>query len=140
MKDKKIEETDVVVIAIPYTPIKTPAPAKPTPLTITFPGHIPYSSEKDVPWHYGSDVYYHGIKQEEKPYEQKPCVDESLNVDNFASIGRITRSSRVFHSQNTQDNADALAKAKGKQVMVENQKHVQISVPKHSAVSVEINS
>lgn len=49
MKDKKIEETNVVVVSIPYTPFNIPTPARPAPLTITLPGPIPYSSEKDVP-------------------------------------------------------------------------------------------
>lgn len=57
-------------------------------------------------------------------------MDDPLNVDNLVGISRITRSCRVFPSQNTQDNVDALEKAKGKQVMVDNQEPVQISVPK----------
>ena len=77
-----------------------------------------------MPWNYDPDVYYHGVKQEEKP-----CVDDGLNVDNLAVTGRIIRSGRVFPSQNTQDNVDALAKAKGKQVMADNQEPMQIIVP-----------
>lgn len=49
MKDKKIEEIDVVVVSIPYTLINIPAPTRPVPLTITLPGPIPNSSEKVVP-------------------------------------------------------------------------------------------
>lgn len=56
VKDKKIEEIDVDVISIPYTSINIPAPTRPAPLTITLAGPIPYSSEKVMPWHYGSDV------------------------------------------------------------------------------------
>lgn len=134
MKDKKIEEIDVVVISISYTPINILVLARPTPLTITLPGPIPYSSEKVAPWHYGSDVYYHGVKQEEKPSKEKPYVDDSLNVDNLAGTGRITISGRVFPSQNTQDNASALKKAKGKQLIADNQEPVQINVPQQSAV------
>lgn len=78
------------MISIPYTPVNIPALARPTPLTITLPGHILYSSDKVVPWHYGSDVYYHGVKQEEKLYEEKSCVDDSLNVDNLIGTGIIT--------------------------------------------------
>ncbi|XP_050920255.1 uncharacterized protein LOC127137890 [Lathyrus oleraceus] len=112
VKDKKIEETDVALIYIPYTSINIPAPTRPTPLTITFTGPISYSSERVVPWHYGSDVYYHGVKQEDEPSKEKSCVDDSLNVGNLAGTGRITRSGRVFPSPSTQDNADALAKDK----------------------------
>ena len=32
------------------------------PLIITNPGPIPYSSNKAVPWNYGAEVFYHGIK------------------------------------------------------------------------------
>ena len=32
------------------------------PLIITVPGPIPYTSDKAVPWHYGADVYFHGVK------------------------------------------------------------------------------
>lgn len=69
------------------------------------------------------------MKQEEKPYEEKPCVDDGLNVDNLAGTSRITRSDKVFPSENTQDNADALVKAKGKQVMTDNQEPMHINVP-----------
>ena len=37
MKDKKIEETDVGVSSIPYTPINILALARPAPLTISLP-------------------------------------------------------------------------------------------------------
>ena len=33
-----------------------------SPLIITVPGPIPYYSEKAIMWHYGFDVYYHGVK------------------------------------------------------------------------------
>ena len=114
---RKAEGKELAVISISYTLADIPAPARPTPLTITLPGPIPYSSENVVPWHYGSDVYYHGVKQEGKLSEDKPSENTSLNVDNFASAGRITISGRVYSPQNIQDNVDALAKAKSKQVM-----------------------
>lgn len=124
VKDKKIEETDVAVISISYTPINISALARPASLTITLLDPIPYFSENIVPWTCGSEVYYHGVKQEEKPFEEHSCVDEKLSVDNLTGTGRITRSVRVFPSPNTQNNADALAKAKGKQVMEDNQEPV----------------
>lgn len=62
VKDKKVEDKDVAVISIPYTPVNIPASARPTPLTITLPGPIPYSRESVVPWYYMSDIYYHGAK------------------------------------------------------------------------------
>lgn len=54
-----------------------------------------------MPWHYGSDVYYHEVKQEENPAEERSCIVDSLSVDNLVGIGRITRSDRVFPSPNT---------------------------------------
>ncbi|XP_050918819.1 uncharacterized protein LOC127136279 [Lathyrus oleraceus] len=105
---------------------------RPTPLTITLPGPIPYSSEKVVPWHYDFDVYYHGVKQEEKYFEEKSCMDNNLSVDNLAGTGRITRSGRVFPSPNAQDSVDSLEKAKGKQVVADNQETVQINVPQQN--------
>ena len=34
------------------------------PLIITNPELIPYSSNKEVPWNYGAEVFYHDIKQD----------------------------------------------------------------------------
>ncbi|XP_050916839.1 uncharacterized protein LOC127132020 [Lathyrus oleraceus] len=73
-------------------------------------------SEKVVSWYYGSDVYYHGVKQEEKSSKEKLCMDGNLSVDHLA------------------DSVDALEKAKGKQVMADNQELVQINVPQQSAI------
>lgn len=86
----------MAVISIPYASINLPVPARTTPLIITLPDPIPYSSKNVVPWHYGSDVYYHGVKKEGKPSEDKPSEDASLNVDNFFGTGRITRSCRIY--------------------------------------------
>ena len=38
-------------------PVRIIVNPKLTPLIITTPGPIPYSSEKSIPWNYGSDVY-----------------------------------------------------------------------------------
>ena len=43
-------------------PVRISAKPKVAPLIITTPGPIPYSSDKAIPWNYGSDVYYHGVK------------------------------------------------------------------------------
>lgn len=62
VKDEKDKDKDVAVISISYTPANILVSARPIPLKIMFPGPIPYSSESFAPWHYGSDVYYHGVK------------------------------------------------------------------------------
>ena len=43
-------------------PIKIPAEPRIAPLIITTSWPVPYSSDKDVPWNYGAEVYYHGVK------------------------------------------------------------------------------
>ena len=47
-------------------PVRTTPVQRISPLIIIVPGPIPYTSDKAVPWHYGADVYYHGIKQDLK--------------------------------------------------------------------------
>ncbi|KAI5443798.1 hypothetical protein KIW84_012444 [Lathyrus oleraceus] len=119
-KDKveKVEE-EIAVISIPYTLKRIPAPTRPVPLVVTLPGPIPYSREKAVPWNYGSDVYYHGVKKMfiPVPAKKEGVEKEDVNVGDFSGTGRITRSGRVFAPPNPQDVADVLAKAKGKQVV-----------------------
>ncbi|XP_058726220.1 uncharacterized protein LOC131597546 [Vicia villosa] len=71
------------------------------------------------------DVYYYGTKKEDG-LKEKSVEDAVANADNFAGTGRITRSGRVFSPQQVQDNVDALAKAKGKQVVIEDQSNPSI--------------
>src|ERR1044072_2786414 len=51
---------DVNTIRISYV---DPVP-RVAPLIITSPRPVPYSSEKAIPWNYGAEVYYHGVKQD----------------------------------------------------------------------------
>ncbi|XP_058784586.1 uncharacterized protein LOC131659413 [Vicia villosa] len=106
-------ENKVNVASIPYTPGKIPIPARAPPLVITLPGPVPYTSERAIPWNYGGEVFYQGAK-----YEVKAPVEKE-DVDNVVGIGRMTRSGRIFNPpQNTHDdNAEALAQAKGKRVV-----------------------
>ena len=67
----------------------TPSP-RISPLIITFPGPVPYSSDKVVPWNYGADIYYHGVKQYLKIEEADP------DVSNIVRTSKVTRSGRVF--------------------------------------------
>ncbi|XP_058783976.1 uncharacterized protein LOC131658727 [Vicia villosa] len=130
LRGAESEDGEVAVISIPYEPVapvciqvpiqipvSIPYEEQPAALMIVVPGPIPYESEKAFPWHYGSDVYYYGTKEEGEPSKEKLVEDAVANTDNFAGTGRITRSGRVFSPQPIQNNADALAKAKGKQVM-----------------------
>ena len=62
-----VKEVSIITIydnpsRAPKRPVKiTPAP-KTAPLKITMPGPAPYKSDKSVPWNYGGEIYYHGIK------------------------------------------------------------------------------
>src|ERR1044072_7050638 len=64
-RNEKVDAKVVSMITIPYSPIVISAPTKPVPLAVTKPGPLPYESDKVVPWHYRSDVYYHGVNQED---------------------------------------------------------------------------
>ena len=46
------------------TPVRITSISKEATLIITMLGPVPYASDKTVPWNYGGDVYYHGIKQD----------------------------------------------------------------------------
>ena len=89
---------DVAIITISASPSKVSSrrPVRITPvqrispLIITVPGPIPYTSYKAVPWHYGVDVYYHGIKQDLKNEEA------DIDVSNIVGTSKVTRSGRVF--------------------------------------------
>ena len=45
-------------------PVKITYVPKSSPLIITMSGPISYSLDKAVPWNYGADVYYYGVKQD----------------------------------------------------------------------------
>ena len=62
----------------------------------TFPGPVPHTCEKAVPWYYSDDVYYHSVKKEVGPSEEKSVEADNDDVKNFAGQGRMTRSGRVF--------------------------------------------
>ena len=53
-------------------------------------GYNTYSSNKVVPWNYGAEVFYHGIKQDAWIEEEK---DD--NVDNIAGSSKVTRTGRI---------------------------------------------
>lgn len=70
--------------------------------------------------------------------KEESSVNESLNVENFAGVGKITRSGRVYTPQEVQRNADDLARAKGKQVLVEGQSSESDNAPQQDVVSQEV--
>ena len=62
-------------------PIRITPVQRIAPLIITVLGPIPYTSDKAVPWHYGADVYYHGIKQELKNEEADIDVSNIVGTE-----------------------------------------------------------
>ncbi|XP_058775542.1 uncharacterized protein LOC131649801 [Vicia villosa] len=152
LRGAKSENGEVSVISIPYEPVvpiciqvpiqipvNIPYEEQPATLMITVPGPVPYESEKAIPWHYGSDVYYYGTKKGDGPSKEKFVEAAVANADNFAGTGRITRSGRVFSPQPVQNNADALAKAKGKQVVTDVQNSpIQNGAPDNTVSSKDV--
>ena len=44
-------------------PVKITPDPEFVPLKITMSGPVPYKSNKTIPWNYGGEIFYHGIKQ-----------------------------------------------------------------------------
>ena len=67
-QDLELEDVSVIYrTSIRITakgPVKIKVEPVVTPLIITAPRPIPYSSDKAIHWNYEADVYYHGVKQE----------------------------------------------------------------------------
>ena len=76
--------------------MKIKAEPRVAPLIITTLGQIPYSSDKVVPWNYGVDVHYHGIKEEPLTFEGVNTEVIDPNIDNISRTSKVTRSGRVF--------------------------------------------
>ena len=92
---------DIAIITIFYDlsktckrPVKITPDPKFVPLKITMPGPVPYKSNKTIPWNYGGEIFYHGIKQIESVQENSD--DETPDIGNIAGTSKITRSGRIF--------------------------------------------
>ncbi|XP_050908426.1 uncharacterized protein LOC127122062 [Lathyrus oleraceus] len=118
-----LENEDISTITIYFDPVHLSVPTDVVPISITVPGPIPYESDGDVPWDYGGDVYCNGKKKEDHD-----AVDTTVSKVDNAGLSGFTRSGRLF-APNTlrggdvekeqRDKAEALARAKGKQVVNE---------------------
>ena len=99
-QDLELEE--VFVISETLVRITSKGPSKITteprvfPLIITASRPIPYSSNKVIPWNYGADIYYHGIKQESLTIKEKNIEVTDPDVGNIAGTSKVTRSGRFF--------------------------------------------
>ena len=49
-----------------------------------------------VPWNYGGEIYYHGVKQIEQTIEEESSEEDNPDISNIAGTRKITRSGRVF--------------------------------------------
>ncbi|XP_050914950.1 uncharacterized protein LOC127129883 [Lathyrus oleraceus] len=118
-----LENEDISTITIYFDPVHLSVPVDEVPITITVPGPIPYESDGAVPWDFGGDVYCNGKKKEDQA-----AVDTTVSKVDNAGLSGFTRSGRLF-APNTlrggdvekeqRDKAEALARAKGKQVVNE---------------------
>ncbi|XP_050890053.1 uncharacterized protein LOC127095399 [Lathyrus oleraceus] len=118
-----LENEDISTITIYFDPVHLSVPANVAPITITVPGPIPYESDGVVPWDYGGDVHCNGKKKEDQA-----AVDTTVSRVNNVGRSSFTRSGRLF-APNTlrggdvekeqRDKAEALSRAKGKQVVNE---------------------
>ncbi|XP_050918683.1 uncharacterized protein LOC127136129 [Lathyrus oleraceus] len=118
-----LENEDISTITIYFDHVHLSVLADVVPITITEPGPIPYESDGVVPWDYGGDVYCNG-----KNKEDQDAVDTTVSRMDNAGLSGFTRSGRLFASntlrggdveKEQRDKAEALARAKGKQVVNE---------------------
>ena len=66
------------------------------PLIITSPRAVPYSSDKAIPWNYGAEVYYHGVKQDPLTIEDIKVEATIPDIDNITRSSKVTKTGRVF--------------------------------------------
>ena len=62
-----VKEVSIITIytnpsRVPKRPVGITSAPMTTSLKITMPGPTPYKSDKMVPWNYGGEIYYHGVK------------------------------------------------------------------------------
>ncbi|XP_058763479.1 uncharacterized protein LOC131636912 [Vicia villosa] len=149
LRGAKSEDGEVAVISIPYEPVapiyiqvpiqipvSIPYEEQLAALMITVPGPIPYESEKVVPWHYGSDVYYYGMKEEGESSKEKLVEAAVANTDNFAGTSRITRSGR----NGAPDNAVSSKDVEDLLRIIKKSDYKEISVNQLEAVANNISA
>ena len=59
------------------------------------PGPTPYKSDTMVPWNYGGEIYYHGVKQIEQIVGEESSEEDNPDISNIAGTSKITRSGRI---------------------------------------------
>ena len=94
-----INEVSIITISanlskVPKRPVKITSAPKIVPLKITMHGPVPYKYDKSMPWNYGGEVYYHGVKQIE--ITEEGSDEETTDIGNISGTRKITRSGRIF--------------------------------------------
>ena len=94
-----INDVSIITIStniskVPKRPVKITSATNIVPLKITMPGPFPYVSDKSIPWNYGGEIYYHGVKQIEITEESSD--EETNEIGNITGTSKITRSGRIF--------------------------------------------
>ncbi|GAU10449.1 hypothetical protein TSUD_423490 [Trifolium subterraneum] len=85
-----LESRDPTPIEIPYARRGLQIPVKPVePIVFCVPTPFPFESMKKVPWNYQPTSYVGG----------KPLTNDESNVTNIVGIGSMTRSGRIFSSE-----------------------------------------
>ena len=77
-------------------PVRITSAPMTTPLKITMPGPAPYKFDKMVPWNYGGEIYYHGVKQIEQTIEKESSEEDNPEICNIVGTSKVTRSGRIF--------------------------------------------
>ena len=90
-----VEDVSIITISanssrVPKRPVRITSVPKTTPLIITVPGPVPYESDKTVPWNYGGDIYYHGIKPDRMASEEINSEEEDSDIRNISGTSKIT--------------------------------------------------
>ncbi|KAI5433283.1 hypothetical protein KIW84_020531 [Lathyrus oleraceus] len=131
---KPSEERGQRVVGAPAangTPVTIPVPVTiSAPTTIAASGRRAVENSRAVPWKYdNAHRSYRRAESQTRPVNQTPVTIGVPNrvpatvgpaVDNVGGPGGFTRSGRLFAPQPLRDNnAEALARAKGKQAVVE---------------------
>ena len=94
-----VKEVSIITIytnpsRVPKRPIRITSAPKTTALIITMPGPVPYESDKTVPWNYGGEIYYHGVKQDGLTTEEVGSEEEDSDISNISGTSKITCSGR----------------------------------------------
>lgn len=117
-------------------PVKITTKPRVASLIITTPGPIPYSSNKAIPWNYGTDVYIHGVKQE--PITDEITEVNNPNIDNIVGTSKVTRSGRVFSPEISANTVTAPVRISTSKSITEGRDKEPVVEPVQTEAPIEI--